>query len=86
MYMYDVHMTYTTTSMSNARSNLAEILDSAATQLTIIRRRGKKDVALFDADIIEDVLSLQDKKLISKIAKSRLNNDLYSLEDVFGEL
>jgi PHD/YefM family antitoxin component YafN of YafNO toxin-antitoxin module len=84
--MYHVHMTYATTSMSNARSNLAEILDNASTQLTIIRRRGKKDVALFDADIVEDVLSLQDKKLISKIAKSRSDNDLYSFEDVFGEL
>lgn len=86
MYMYYVHMTYATTTMSGARTNFAELLDNAASQVTIIQRRGKKDVAVFDADIIEDILSLSDKKLIAQIAKSRLETETFSFSEVFGDL
>ena len=86
MYMYCVHMTYATTTMSSARTNFAELLDSAASQVTIIQRRGKKDVAVFDADIVEDILSLSDKKLIAQIAKSRLDDQIFSLNGVFGDI
>jgi PHD/YefM family antitoxin component YafN of YafNO toxin-antitoxin module len=79
-------MTYATTTMSTARGNFAEILDNASEQVTIIQRKGKKDVALIDADLIEDILSLKDKELIKKIAKSRATNELHSFEDVFGDL
>lgn len=86
MYMYYVHMTYITTTMSHARNNFAEILDNASEQITVVKRRGKKDVAIFDVDILGDILSLEDKALITKIAKGRKSTERYSFDDVFGEL
>jgi len=85
MYMYYVHMTYTTTTMSEARANFAELLDNAAEQITVIKRRGKKDVAIFDIDLIEDYLASQNPRIIKKIADSRKSNKLIELDDLFKD-
>lgn len=75
------------TNMRNARTNLAATLDSASSgNVVIIKRRGKSDTAVVDAELLEDWLAIQSPEYIESIAKARSEKDEVPFEEVFKDL
>lgn len=80
-------MTLKTTNMRNARSNFSATLEAAANgDIVIIQRRGKKDAAVVDADLLEDWLAVQDPAYIKSIAEARAETEEVSFEEVFKDV
>jgi len=75
------------TNMRNARTNLAATLDSASSgNVIIIKRRGKSDTAVVDAELLEDWLAVQRPEYIESIAKARSEKEDIPFEEVFKDL
>ena len=80
-------MTVKTTNMRNARSNFSATLEAAVNgDVVIIQRRGKKDAAVVDADLLEDWLAVQDPAYIKSIAEARAEKEEVSFEEVFKDI
>lgn len=77
-------MTTQSISMSNARANFAETLESATNgEVVLIKRRGKPDAAIVDAEILEDYLAATNPRIIKKVQAARQENEVVSFEDAF---
>lgn len=77
-------MSVQTTSMSEARANFAEALESATNgEVVVIKRRGKPDAALVDAELLEDYLASVNPRIIKKIQKARKEKATVSFDDAF---
>jgi len=80
-------MTIQTTSMTSARANFAESLDAASKgEVILIKRRGKPDTAIVDADLLEDFLSSTNPRIIAKIKSARSESESISYEVAFSGL
>jgi len=80
-------MAVKTTNMRNARSNFSATLEAAVNgDIVIIQRRGKKDAAVVDADLLEDLLAVQDPAYIKSIAEARAEKEEVSFEEVFKDV
>lgn len=78
-------MSTNTISSSALRSGLSDALDAVDTDnILIVTRRGKKERALVDLDMLEDLLAANDPAYLAKIKESRESNEYLSHEDVFG--
>lgn len=75
------------TNMKNARSNLAATLDAASSgDVIIIKRRGKSDTAVVDADLLEDWLAIQSAEYIKSIATARSEKEEIPFDEVFKDI
>lgn len=80
-------MAVKTTNMRNARSNFSATLEAATNgDVIIIQRRGKKDTAVVDADLLEDWLAVQSPQYIEAIARARAETEEIAFEEVFKDL
>lgn len=73
------------------RDNLSDVLDATDKNnpVHIISRRGKQEHAIVNLDKLEDLLAASDPDYLKDIAKARrqaASGEVFSLEDVFGEL
>lgn len=74
-----------TISSSALRNGLSDALDAVDTNnILIVTRRGKKERALVDLDMLEDLLAANDPSYLAKIKEARQSNEYLSHEDVFG--
>lgn len=75
------------TSMSQARAHFAEALASATSGgVVLVQRRGMPDAAIVDAELLEDFMAATNPRIIKKVAAARARKELYSAEEVFGDL
>ena len=87
VYTRNLIMAVKTTNMRNARSNFSATLEAAVNgDIVIIQRRGKKDAAVVDADLLEDWLAVQDPAYIKSIAEARAEKEEVSFEEVFKDV
>ena len=87
VYTRNLIMTVKTTNMRNARANFSATLEAAVNgDVVIIQRRGKKDAAVVDADLLEDWLAVQSPAYIKSIAEARAEKEEVSFEEVFKDV
>lgn len=83
-------MSTKTISATALRSGLAAALDAVSpNDILIVTRRGKKERAIVDMDKLEDLLAASDPAYLKTIAKARAEaarGELFSMEEVFGDL
>lgn len=80
-------MTTTSMSMSQLRDNLADALDQASQgNPVVVTRRGKADAILVDADLLEDIVSASNPRIIRKIKEARERNETYTIDEAFDML
>lgn len=80
-------MSTKTVSVSDLRSNLADVLDAITKDdILIVTRRGKKERAIVDLDKLEDLLAAGDPDYLQKIREARRGKEYFSHEEVFGNL
>lgn len=78
-------MSIQTTSMSDARAHFAEALEAATNGgVVVIRRRGKPDAALVDAELLEDYLASINPRIIKKVQKARKEKNAIPFDDAFS--
>lgn len=78
-------MTVQTITMANARANFADSLDAASNgEVIVIKRRGKPDAAIVDADLLEDYLASTNPRIIRKINAARKQTESVSFDDAFA--
>ena len=76
-----------TISASHLRNGLSGALDTvSAHDILIITRRGKKERALVDIDMLEDLLAASQPGYLKKIKAARESTEYLSHEDVFGAI
>lgn len=76
-----------TISASDLRRNLADSLDTITKDdVLIITRRGKKERAIIDLDILEDLLAANDPEYLKTIKEAQESKEYISHEEVFGAL
>ena len=73
------------------RQNISDALDSVEDErnVLLIKRRNKTGAALINIDLLEDLLAAQNKDYLASIKKAReqaARGELFSHEDVFGDL
>lgn len=65
-------MGVTETNMANLRSHLADALEQAAGgDIVLVKRRGKRDTALIDSELLEDFLAATNPRILKKVAQAR---------------
>ena len=78
------------TNMANLRSNLADALEHAAGgDIVVVKRRGKRDTALIDSELLEDFLAATNPRITKKIAQARAEvatGKTTSFEDVLQDI
>ncbi len=83
-------MTTKTIDSSDLRNNLSSTIDAVtAGQTLIVKKRGKEQVAIIDIDTYEDLLEASNPEYLKSIKKAReeyKKGEIFSLEDVFGDL
>lgn len=81
-------MSTNTIDVSAMRKNLADVLDTVRNNknLILVKRHGKVESALIDIDTLEDLLAVQNPKYLKSIADARKSKDLYTPEEVFGDI
>ena len=81
-------MSTNTIDASVMRKNLADVLDAVRNNknLVLVKRHGKVESALIDIDTLEDLLATQNPEYVKSIANARKSKDLYTPEDVFGDI
>ena len=82
-------MSTATISASNLRNNLSEALDSAeGEKIVIVTRRGhaKKERAIVDLDMLEDLLAASNPEYLKSIKEARESREYFSHQDLFGTL
>jgi PHD/YefM family antitoxin component YafN of YafNO toxin-antitoxin module len=83
-------MTIKVINATSLRRNLADVLNQAVggRRAILVRRRNRADVALVDADFLEDLLLLHDEEYQASIAEAREDarkGRLFSHQEIFGE-
>lgn len=78
-------------SSTRLRDHLADVMNEAEKRKSffIITKKGLPKSAIVDIDLFEDLLSLANKDFVKSIKKAReeaRKGDVFSHEDVFGEL
>ena len=81
----------TTIKATTLRNNLASVSDEMkdSNDFMLITNRGKIVSAIIDIDLLEDLLSLTNKKYLKSIEKARediANGNVFTFEEVFGEI
>ena len=81
----------TTISATTLRNNLASALASLETKkdYMLVASRGDIKSALVNIDLFEDLLALTNSKYLKSIKKAReevKNKDIFSFNEVFGDL
>jgi len=83
-------MTTKTIAAAKFRNNLSSTLDAVGdNDIVIITRRGKKERVLVDVDKFEDLLASSNPSYLRSIAKARKeakSGEVFSLDEVFGNL
>ncbi len=76
-----------TISASHLRNGLSDALDAVTVHdILIVTRRGKKERAIIDVDMLEDLLAASHPGYLKKIKAARASTDYLSHEDVFGAI
>ncbi len=74
-----------TISASELRNGLSDALDAVnVDDILIVTRRGKKERAIIDLDVLEDLLAASNPAYLAKIQAARASKEYLSHEDVFG--
>ncbi|MDO8472092.1 MAG: type II toxin-antitoxin system prevent-host-death family antitoxin [bacterium] len=80
-------MSIKTTNMRNARANFSATLEAVSSgDIVIIQRRGKKDAAVVDADLLEDWLAVQNPEYIKSIITARAETEEVPFVEVFKDI
>ena len=80
-------MSIKTISSTKLRNNLSDALDSLSKDdVLVVNRRGKAEKAIIDLDMLEDLLAANDPKYIRSIKQARESKEMFTHEEVFGEL
>ena len=83
-------MTTATISASKLRDNLSSALDLVNDDtVLIVTRRGKPERVIIDIDEYEDLLAASNPEYLASIREARdevKNGEVFSMEDVFGDL
>lgn len=78
------------TNMANLRSHLADALEQAASgDIVVVRRRGKRDTALIDSELLEDFLAATNPRIMKKVAHARTElatGKTVAFEDVLQDI
>lgn len=78
------------TNMANLRSHLADALEHAAGgDIVLVRRRGKRDTALIDSELLEDFLAATNPRVVKKVAQARKDiatGKTVAFEDVLEDI
>lgn len=78
-------MSIQTTSMSKARAHFAETLETATNgEVILVKRRGKPDAAIVDAELLEDYLAAINPRIINKVQLARKEKEVVSFEEAFA--
>ncbi len=73
--------------VSELRGNLADALDAVSNdEVLIVTRRGKKERALIDLDMLEDLLAVADPEYLKTIKAARESKEYFSHDEVFGNI
>jgi len=76
-----------TINISKLRDNLADALDAVSEdEVLIITRRGKKEKAVVDLDMLEDLLAASNPEYLKSIEEARNSNEYFTHEEIFGNL
>lgn len=76
-----------TISTTDLRDNMADALDTVSgDSVLVVTRRGKPEKAIVDLDMLEDLLAAQNPDYLTVIKKARESKELFSHNDVFGDL
>lgn len=83
-------MTTKTIDTTELRNNLGNVINAVtAGETLIVKKRGKDQVAIIDIDTYEDLLEAGNPAYLKSIKKAReeyKNGQVFSMEDVFGDL
>lgn len=83
-------MSVTETNMASLRSHLADALEQAAGgDIVLVKRRGKRDTALIDSELLEDFLAATNPRVIKKVAQARKDittGKIVAFEDVLHDI
>jgi prevent-host-death family protein len=80
-------MSTNTITTSDLRENMAEALDAVTGDMVlVVTRRGKPEKAIIDLDKLEDLLAASDPAYLESIREARESKELFSHEDVFGDI
>lgn len=80
-------MTTKTISSTELRDNMAEALETVrGKEILVVTRRGKAEKAIIDLDELEDLLATSNPEYLVSIKKARESRELFSHDDVFGDL
>lgn len=83
-------MSTKTIAAARFRNNFASTLDAIKDDdILIVTRRGKKERVILDIDKFEDLLAANNPAYLKIIAKARneaKNGEVFSVEEVFGNL
>lgn len=75
---------------TDLRNNLSSTIDAVTSgQTLIVKKRGKEQVAIIDIDTYEDLLEASNPEYLKSIKKAREEHkkgEVFSLEDVFGDI
>lgn len=78
------------TNMANLRSHLADALEQAAGgDIVVVKRRGKRDTALIDSELLEDFLAATNPRIVKKVAQARAevaSSKTVTFEDVLQDI
>lgn len=83
-------MSTKTIAAAKFRSNFASTLDAIKdNDILIVTRRGKKDRVVLDIDKFEDLLAANNPEYLKKISQARKEakkGEVFSIDEVFGNL
>lgn len=83
-------MSTKTIAAAKFRNNFASTLDSINDDdVVIVTRRGKKERVILDIDRFEDLLAANNPEYLKSIEKARKeaqNGEVFSMEEVFGNI
>ena len=80
-------MSTNTISSTDLRDNLSDALDGVTEgNILVITRRGKPEKAVVDLDELEDLLAASNPDYLKTIRAARNSKELFSHNDVFGDL
>lgn len=77
-------------SSTKLRNNLADVIRTVLSKNYVwVTHRGKIKMAMVDAEVLEDLLSLHDKEYVESIKRAREDakaGKVYTMEEVFGNI
>jgi prevent-host-death family protein len=80
-------MSIKTISSTKLRNNLSDALDSLSDDdVLVVSRRGKANKAIVDLDMLEDLLATNNPEYLKSIKEARESEEMFTHEEVFGNL